>query len=63
MTRNHITRDKMEDESQEQADAIAELIEERLSLRVSVDCLCLVVGSPVHECFWSASWFVSWLLG
>ena len=39
MTRNHIIRDKMEDESQEQADAIAELIEERLSLRVSVDGL------------------------
>ena len=54
MTLNHIIRDKMEDESQEQADAIAELIEERLSLRVSVDCFVWLVhrfmnafGQPV----------------
>ena len=34
MTRNHIVRDNLEDEKEKQAARIAELIEERLSLRV-----------------------------
>ena len=56
----------MEDENQEQADAIAEITDERFSLRVLVDCLFWLVhrfmnafGQPVGSL---VGCLVNWLL-
>ena len=62
MTRNHIVRDNLEDEKEQQAARIAELIEERLSLRVSVDCLFWLVHRFMNAFGQPVGSLVAWLV-